>query len=348
MLTFGQQFNIIDTQNNEYKSQKRIYKYFRTFNEPFTCYEVYDFIKQNINYVINTIFNTCKTINVFAFQLNGVKHQIYYLSTDELGNTVKKEKYKENKDINPPFDIYIQVETINFPLKFTYNTPERALRPVFKFKREYIPRRYDGSTEKRLTFYTKRIECCNTQTKEGVYNLCIPFLTNFQTLYKNSTLNSNQITKSCYEISILTNDRENEALYYCELDSDGDYISEVKIYESLNEPRILRPYKIELTIYLIYDPSESQEDELDTQSEIEELEERLTNLQSNLELYQNKARTTNKCTREETCCICLTNPSNVILTDCGHICVCELCNKNIIDLKCPLCRTLITQPRLII
>ena len=347
MLTFNEQFNIIDTHKNEYKSQKQTYKSFRPFKDSRSCSEVYKFVKQYINHLTNILTNTCKTISVFTCQSNGVRQQIFYLSTDDLSNTIKKEKFTEDILLISPFDIYFQVETINIPLRFTANTPQKILRPTFKIKREYRPRTYDGTVEKRLYFYTKRIES-GDQTKEEVYNLCIPYLTNFQCLYKKDRIDGDQITKSCYEISILLNNNENEAIYYSEIDTEGDYLYEAKIYENLTETRIRLPYKIQLTIYLIYDPRHQQEIELDTQTEIEELELRLTNLKNDLVAYQNKAKTTNKCTREETCCICLTNPSNIIFTDCRHICICELCNKNIIELKCPLCRTLITQPRLII
>ena len=344
MLSFEQQFNIIASHNNEFKSQKQIYKSFRPFIDEFSYSEVYEFSKQYINQLTNLFSNTCKTISLYVIQNDDIKHQIYYLSTDELGNKIKKEKFTENIEILPPFDIYFQVETINIPIQFTANTPQKVLRPTFKIKREYRPRKYDGTTEKRLYLYSKRIES-GDQTKEEVYNLCIPYLTNFQCLYKKDTIDDEQITKSCYEIS-LSNKTDNTAIYYCEINSEGDYLEEVKIYERLN-PRIQKPYKIQLTIYLIYDPQQQQEMEYNTQTEIEELELRLTNLKHDLEAYQNKAKTTNKCVKEETCCICLTKPSNIIFTDCGHICVCENCNKNI-ELKCPLCRTLIMQPRLII
>ena len=115
MLTFQQQFNIIDTQINEYKSQKRVYKHFNTFEEPFHCSSVYNFIKHSISHIKDTNFNTCKTINVYAKQANGVIHKIYYLSTDYSGSIINKEKYREDKEIIPPFDIYIQIETTNLP-----------------------------------------------------------------------------------------------------------------------------------------------------------------------------------------------------------------------------------------
>ena len=346
MLTFNEQFNTVDTQIKEYKSQKQTFKCFRTFEEPFNRSEVYSFIKQYINYQKNIHYNTCKIITAFACQSNGSRHEIYFLSTDELGNEIKKEKYTEDSEVSPPFDIFIQVETINIPIRFTQNTAERVLRPTFKIKNEYSPRTHDGTVRKRLSFYTKRVESGGL-TRREIYNLCVPFLTNFQCLYKKDRLYGDQITKSCYEIVLTYNEREEESIYYCEIDTDGDYLEESKIY-NLNYQIILKPYKIKLIIYLIYDPRQQQETEYNTQEEIEELESRLINLRDELKIYQNKAKTTNKCTKQETCCICLSNPPNIILTDCGHICICKSCNEKLIELKCPMCRTLITQPRLII
>ena len=65
MFTFNQQFELVDTQNNDYKSKKQTYKYFNTFNEPFTCSDVYRFTKQYINHLTSIFSNTCKTISVF-------------------------------------------------------------------------------------------------------------------------------------------------------------------------------------------------------------------------------------------------------------------------------------------
>ena len=47
-------------------------------------------------------------------------------------------------------------------------------------------------------------------------------------------------------------------------------------------------------------------------------------------------------------CICLSNLSNILFPDCGHLCLCENCNNNLIELKCPMCRTAVTQQRIII
>ena len=62
-----------------------------------------------------------------------------------------------------------------------------------------------------------------------------------------------------------------------------------------------------------------------------------------------------KCTKEETCCVCLSSPSKVLFPDCGHLCLCEECNNSLTtnhnfevgNLKCPMCRTEVSQQRII-
>ena len=44
--------------------------------------------------------------------------------------------------------------------------------------------------------------------------------------------------------------------------------------------------------------------------------------------------------KEDKCVICLTNPSNILFCNCGHICVCEECSKTGESLEnCPICKT---------
>ena len=38
------------------------------------------------------------------------------------------------------------------------------------------------------------------------------------------------------------------------------------------------------------------------------------------------------------CCICIANPCNMVIVECGHMCLCEECAKIFNDNKCPLCR----------
>ena len=343
-MSFEDYFNIINSHKDEYKSQKQIYKFFKIFRDEFYYSEVLTHFKEYIFHLQNLFTNSYKSISLYAIQ-NDITHQIFFVSRDAANNTIKKEKFTEDISIIPPFEVYFQIETINIPLKFSSNTLKNVLRPTFKVKRENFPRRFDGAIEKRLYLYTTRIEH-GYESQEEIYNFCVPYLINFQHLYKNYRIDGDPITSSCYEIS-LTNKIHNKAIYYCEIDTDGDTIEEVKMFDRIN-PKIQKPYKIQLTIYLIRNPSRQASMEYDTQLEIEELESRLTNLKRELEAYQNKARTTTTCIKEEICCICLSSPSKVIFPDCGHLCICENCNNELKELKCPMCRAVATQPRLII
>ena len=57
---------------------------------------------------------------------------------------------------------------------------------------------------------------------------------------------------------------------------------------------------------------------------------------------------TEKTFKEDKCVICLTNPSNILFCNCGHICVCEECNKTRESLEnCPICKTKNTNLRII-
>ena len=52
--------------------------------------------------------------------------------------------------------------------------------------------------------------------------------------------------------------------------------------------------------------------------------------------------------KEDECVICLTNPSNILFCNCGHLCVCEECAKTGEGLeKCPICKTKNTNLRII-
>ena len=103
MLLLEKQFNVLTKINNEFKSKKQVYKSFKPFTTEFSYSDVYSFTKQYINELINIYSNTCKTISLYVIQNeDNIKHQIYYLSTDELNNKIKKEKFTRDIDIFPP------------------------------------------------------------------------------------------------------------------------------------------------------------------------------------------------------------------------------------------------------
>ena len=57
---------------------------------------------------------------------------------------------------------------------------------------------------------------------------------------------------------------------------------------------------------------------------------------------------TSKTFRTEECLICTDNLPNVIFCDCGHLCVCEDCIKSYQSYKCPMCKHINKNIRIII
>ena len=349
-MSFLNDFNLINSNKDDHTSKKEIYKYRSIYdnddNDDIEYYysDILSRFKKYIFHLQNLFTNSYKSINLYVIQNDVNHHQILFVSKDSQNTTIRREKFEEDLTIDKPFEVFIQIETINVPIYLTTNTPEIVLRPTFKLKSQHYQRTYEIE-ERILYFYTKTIEK-SPHTKEEIYNLCIPYLFNLQNLYKREKVNNWCATKSCYELSIKTLSDE-EAIYYCEIDREGGYIDEDKIYVNL-EPSIHYRYKIKLTITLIYDQNQESDSDDDIEPELEHLRLRLQNLSKELESYQNKTKVTNKCIKSDTCCICLSNPSNIIFTDCGHLCICGPCNEKLTELKCPICRTEITQPRLII
>ena len=54
-----------------------------------------------------------------------------------------------------------------------------------------------------------------------------------------------------------------------------------------------------------------------------------------------------KCFKYDECIICLTNLPNVLFCNCGHIAICEECEKMKSLNACPICKTKITIKRMV-
>ena len=46
----------------------------------------------------------------------------------------------------------------------------------------------------------------------------------------------------------------------------------------------------------------------------------------------------NKTFKQEECCACMTNKTNVLFCNCGHICICERCLPLNRENECPVCK----------
>ena len=90
------------------------------------------------------------------------------------------------------------------------------------------------------------------------------------------------------------------------------------------------PFEIHIDVHqeynLLIDGAEESEDELEEEEEEEEEEEK-------------PPKPLEESFRINTCVICLDKESNILFTDCNHICTCSECEKNKSAFKCPYCRT---------
>ena len=96
----------------------------------------------------------------------------------------------------------------------------------------------------------------------------------------------------------------------------------------LNQPRLNQ------IIDSLYNEEEENEEDSEY-SEDEEIEEEI------------KQINTDKSFKSDECVICLTNPPNVLFCNCGHLCMCEECDKVKSLNTCPVCKTENTIKRII-
>ena len=336
-MSFKDYFEIQNIYQNKVNTKTQVYKYFSTQNDPYSYEEVYNYFKQYIKKLSTT--NTFNKISLYAIH-NNIKHNLF--SKIIYGNTIKKDKFVENKMISPPFEVFISIDKYDIPISFQQNTLKNALRPTFKLSHSFNPTRFDGTIEQKLFFYSQTIY---DGTREEIYNLCIPHIHSFQCIYKNQDVEGEPVTKSIYELFVVTGNSIDDCLYLCEINTDGDILEENKY--NTNIPPV---YKLLIKVSLVHDPHFIQQREEDIQTELEELEFKLQQISNELEALKNNndLKTNKKCTKEETCCICLSAPSNILFTDCGHLCICENCDNKLIETKCPMCRTVVTHQKIII
>ena len=336
IMSFQEHFNITNIYKNNFNSKKQVYKYFHTQDDEYSYSEVYDYFKQYIKNL--KITNSFTTICLYTIQ-NNIKHHIF--SKIIYGNKIIKDKFTEDKTLQPPFEVFISIETFDIPVFHFQNTIKKQLRPTFKFSHQYIPTTsFDGTLKKKLYFYSRTIQ---NGTPEEIFNHCLPHVLDFQCKYKKDRIDNFQITKSIYEVIITNGNYSDKCLYYIEIDTEGDTLEESTYNISLPPT-----YKILIKITLVYDPQFIQQIEEDRQTEIEELEFRIQQLNNELETLKTNIKNNKKCKKEEICCICLSSPSNILFTNCGHLCICENCDNKLSEAKCPLCRTKVTQQKIII
>ena len=108
-------------------------------------------------------------------------------------------------------------------------------------------------------------------------------------------------------------------------------IEEMNIFFMFNNFRV--PFYIDVNIYRSIEHRALLQHEINMRNPRNN-EDRLNSS------YKTKILNAEKTFKESECVICLTEPSNVLFCNCGHICICIECSKKGESLeKCPICKT---------
>ena len=353
-----------------FKSKIIKYKYKNMLYDEYYMSDVYNFCKNDIKYFKNFYKNEKLNgvpISISSYDLYVVyeneededetmvtKH-IYYLQVDKYGTKLKEGKMflEEDCEIPTAFEIYILIELYTLPLSFPQKQIQDVLKPVFKLCDEERRDIYEPIPNKIIRYKSKTIETGNNTAHE-IFTQTLFHLINFQCLYKNDRIDDIPATTTTYTLEVVGDDLH-RVLYHVEIDKDGVTMRESKPYEIISES-INAPYKVYIKIGIYCHPGEQEENLEETVNRL--VEERINQLAQNAVNERPRAedlRVNIRSTREDMCCVCLTKPPNVIFSNCGHLCLCEECNDRLNDnhnfeegnLKCPMCRTEVSQKRII-
>ena len=368
-----------------FKSKIIKYKYKNMLYDEYYMSDVYNFCKNDIKYFknfyknekLNGVLISISSYDLYVVYENEededetmVTKQLYYLQVDKYGTKLKEEKMflEEDCEIPTAFEIYILIELYTLPLSFPQKQIQDVLKPVFKLCDEEERDIYEPIPNKIIKYKSKTIETGNNTAHE-IFTQTLYHLINFQCLYKNDRIDDIPATTTTYTLEVVGDDLH-RVLYHVEIDKDGVTTRESKPYEIISES-INAPYKLYINIGIYCHPGEQEENLEETVNRL--VEERINRIAQNAvnertrwleEQAQEAARRPRaedlrvniRSTREDMCCVCLTKPPNVIFSNCGHLCLCEECNDRLNDnhnfeegnLKCPMCRTEVSQKRIII
>ena len=346
--------------DNYFSTEIILLKHKQTFTDEFYISEIYKFCKKDLKFFID-FYKKYATFSNFTIYVSfgQEKQNVYHISIDDHGAILSKNKFYFYNDvvIYSTFNIFISIEQYKLPLNiYPKNGLETILSPTFELCNE--ERRQSGSVQIRtIKLKSKTVET-GIYSTFLIYAKTLQHIINLQCLYKQDRIDDLIATKTTYTLE-LKSENNSFVLYHVEINKDGDTLHESKPY--IIFPSIKAPFKLLIFINVHCDPAEiSRQRWLEEQAEedIATLEVRLRNIRNELETVRNtiNLKSNRKCTKEETCCICLSSPSRILFPDCGHLCICENCNNNLTnntdfdedDLKCPLCRTIVTLPRITI
>ena len=336
-------------------------KHVRSIEGEFELSEIYKYCKKDIKFFMDFYNKSITFLDLTLYIINEKeKEDIYYLLIDKNKSVLTKEKYylENNKVIYTKFNIFVLIKKFKLPVNISKkNSLASVLTPTFYHCSGYL-REIDNVKIKVFKFKTKTIET-GTYTTLNLYEKSLQHIITLQSAYNNDKVDGLLATKTSYSLEFKS-EEDSRTLYYVEINKKMEILQRSTPYLNIRN-LIKAPFKLSILVSVFHDPRDLTEQELleeNTTRELEILEDRLQKVKLQLERFKESRnlKLNKKCKKEETCCVCLSSPSNILFPDCGHLCICENCNNNITnstdfneeDLKCPLCRTVVTLPRITI
>ena len=294
---------------------------------------------------------------------------------------------EEDYNIPTAYEIYILIELYSIPSILEPTPQKEihdVLKPVFKLCGGEERDIYEPIPNKIIRYKSKTIETGNNTPYE-VFTQTLPHLISFQCLYKNDRIDDTPASTTTYTVEVV-GDELHRVLYHGEIDKNGVITRESKPYEVISLS-INAPYKVYIVIGIYCHPEEQEENLEErvnrlVEERINQVDQNAVNertrwleeqVQDTVTLLETRARRLReeikrlerptvedlqiniRITKEDMCCVCLAKPPNVMFSNCGHLCLCEECNDRLNsnhnfevgNLKCPMCRTEVSQQRII-
>ena len=184
-----------------------------------------------------------------------------------------------------------------------------------------------------LMYRSDTVISCNkiaVYSLDGLFNKLKPFLSYLRSTTTEARVGNNPILESIYSIFLSGRKTNGETIVRCiikftieeedpNINFDNIYFEE---FERSYFRYLYRPFKIYLKVDSHYDDLWGENEYNYQPIPPKPLEESF---------------------RIDQCVICLENESNILFTDCKHICTCLKCEKIYPSIKCPYCRTEISR-----
>ena len=215
-------------------------------------------------------------------------------------------------------------------------TKHKVLTPCFKLSTTDTDPFEPLIPNERIWLKSKKIKDGETTMKD-LYFDCLYHLYIVQLIqtngYRERRVNDVLATSFDFTLKIIGDYREeiddlfSETIYFKEINQNGFATREIKYWETENKT-ITTPFNVYIIISKYASPEIYEE--------------------NNDETLPQPTTTPKQSIKEDKCCVCLENVPNILYVDCGHIAICNTCDKKGNFNNCPICRTQVKNNKIIL